>query len=375
MPGSGRVSVARSRRGENRFYCPPALRKQQADSRSPDAGAQTEKNACPVSESDESLSLCSVSGKAESGCDSSNLDRFLESTTPRVPVQCLPKTSLGRWRTSEADYHPYFMLGDLWDSFREWSAYGAGVPLLLNGSVSVVQYYVPYLSGIQLYRDPSRSFPQRRRPGEESDTDSSRETSSNGSIEVGLFRGANGTLHGVYKQPTEIDVQRFNGLSLKDRPSCDSSSDEAEIPNPPGQLLFEYLERDPPYSREPLVDKISMLASKFPELWTYRSCDLSSSSWISVAWLCFRSSPDKSNEGLPLNGMSMRDVHETSSKLALTTFGLASYKFKISVWNPSGVEECPKANSLFRAADNWLRLLQVHHPDFSFFVSHSTYWR
>ena len=38
--------------------------------------------------------------------------------------------------------YPYFVLGDLWESFEEWSAYGAGVPLLLNGSDSVVQYYV-----------------------------------------------------------------------------------------------------------------------------------------------------------------------------------------------------------------------------------------
>lgn len=62
------------------------------------------------------------------------------------------------------DRHPYFVLGDLWDSFSEWSAYGAGVPLLLNESDSVVQYYVPYLSGIQLYRNPSRSLPQRSAP-------------------------------------------------------------------------------------------------------------------------------------------------------------------------------------------------------------------
>lgn len=50
---------------------------------------------------------------------------------------------------------PYFALGDLWESFKEWSAYGAGVPLVLNGSDSVVQYYVPYLSGIQLYGESS----------------------------------------------------------------------------------------------------------------------------------------------------------------------------------------------------------------------------
>lgn len=46
---------------------------------------------------------------------------------------------------------PYFLLGDLWEAFKEWSAYGAGVPLLLNNTDGVVQYYVPYLSGIQLY--------------------------------------------------------------------------------------------------------------------------------------------------------------------------------------------------------------------------------
>ena len=60
------------------------------------------------------------------------------------------------WRTQGDEFRSYFVLGDLWESFKEWSAYGAGVPLLLNGSDSVVQYYVPYLSGIQLYIDPSK---------------------------------------------------------------------------------------------------------------------------------------------------------------------------------------------------------------------------
>lgn len=40
----------------------------------------------------------------------------------------------------------------------EWSAYGAGVPLQMHGSDSTVQYYVPYLSGIQLYVDASRKL-------------------------------------------------------------------------------------------------------------------------------------------------------------------------------------------------------------------------
>lgn len=61
-----------------------------------------------------------------------------------------------RWRTREADIHSFFSLGDLWESFNEWSVYGVEVPLLLNGSDSVKQYYVPSLSGIQLYIDPRR---------------------------------------------------------------------------------------------------------------------------------------------------------------------------------------------------------------------------
>ncbi len=67
-----------------------------------------------------------------------------------------PQARKRGWRNREADIHPYFSLGDLWESFREWSVYGVGVPLLLNGSDSVKQYYVPSLSGIQLYTDPHR---------------------------------------------------------------------------------------------------------------------------------------------------------------------------------------------------------------------------
>ena len=55
------------------------------------------------------------------------------------------------FQTCDVESQPYFVLGDLWESFKEWSAYGAGVPLVLNDNDSVVQYYVPYLSGIQIY--------------------------------------------------------------------------------------------------------------------------------------------------------------------------------------------------------------------------------
>jgi hypothetical protein len=64
--------------------------------------------------------------------------------------------------TCDVERQPYFVLGDLWESFKEWSAYGAGVPLILNDSDSVVQYYVPYLSGIQIYGKSKKSSPRLR---------------------------------------------------------------------------------------------------------------------------------------------------------------------------------------------------------------------
>lgn len=89
MPSKGRVA-----RGENRFYCPPALRKQQQqlmDVEIPNlVTVQTEKSEV----SDEYGTLYPVSGKVDS--DLSNLDHFLESTTPTVPAQYLPKV-IGRW--------------------------------------------------------------------------------------------------------------------------------------------------------------------------------------------------------------------------------------------------------------------------------------
>lgn len=72
------------------------------------------------------------------------------------------QSSLRGWRNRDSELHSYFMLGDLWDSFREWSVYGAGVPLVLNGNDYVVQYYVPYLSAMQLYVDPSSSLMEIR---------------------------------------------------------------------------------------------------------------------------------------------------------------------------------------------------------------------
>lgn len=396
---------------ENRFYCAPPMRKQnqeqQQQQQPPPPPRQSKLNRAAkpkpappttaaaekgVVESDDNCSSSSANTASFSSPvgPSCNLDRFLEHTTPVVPAQYLSKTSMKQLRTSEDKFHPFFVLGDLWESFKEWSAYGAGVPLVLNGSDSVVQYYVPFLSGIQLYIDPSKPSMSLRRPGEESDADSSRETSSDGGSDCGAERGTN-HVQGAWslRKNMRAMAQSFNRLSV----------DEGEISDPPGLLLFEYFESAPPFSREPLADKIAVLASRFPQLRTCRSYELTPASWISVAWYpiyriptgptlqnldaCFLTFHSLSTPFTSSSSTDSPQVHVPTArqlqsagvplKLLLPIFGLASYKFKVSVWNPDGVHESQKVNSLLRAADNWLRLLRVDHPDYKFFASHNLY--
>ncbi|KAJ6833699.1 uncharacterized protein M6B38_338380 [Iris pallida] len=196
----------------------------------------------------------------------SNLGRFLDSTTPSVPAHNLPKMKMRGWRSCDVEYRPYFSLGDLWESFKEWSAYGAGVPLLLDdGSDCVVQYYVPYLSGLQLYGHSCLPALRLGQCGEESDGDSYMDSSSDGSSDSEPVRGLKSKAWSRSRLST-TSMLRMKRLSLSENPAHlqeEFSSDDGEDGNSEGCLLFEYLEQDPPHCREPLADKAN-----------FRSCRL-----------------------------------------------------------------------------------------------------
>ncbi|XP_073302599.1 uncharacterized protein [Primulina huaijiensis] len=355
---------ARRKIGEERlYYSPPALRRQNQQQQ------QLKLNSTPSIPERRELS------------PGSYLDRFLEHTTPAVPARHFPKTSLRTWRERDNEFHPFFILGDLWEFFREWSVYGAGVPMVLNEGDSVVQYYVPSLSGIQLYIDPSTM--EKRIPHDDGDANSSRETSSDGGSEYGTDKDVSNNQK--LSNQHAATVQEHNELTGRNNPSMGSTVG-GDISNPPGLLIFEYFEKELPFHREPLADKISILASRFPEIKTYRSCDLTPSSWVSVAWYpIYRIpvGPTLQNidacfltfHSLAKPVQSSERMHDGRGKLMLPTFGLVSYKFKASDWIANGVSEDPKFNSLLQDAANWLRSLQVDHPDYSFFVSHNTNWR
>lgn len=319
-----------------------------------------------------------------------NLERFLQSVTPSVPGQSLSKMAGRCWRRSDAEFQPFFFLSDLWDSFKEWSAYGAGVPLILNDSDCVVQYYVPYLSGIQLYGDLSKTMTKPRRPGEESDGEYFRDSSSDGSSDSEQDRCCPKEPHNyhfqIHDSPQNVELLSLGAQDMAFQEGF--SSDEGESGSSQGCLLFEYLERDPPYCREPLANKILDLTHRFPILKTLRSCDLLPSSWISVAWYpIYRIPNGQTLKDLDACFLTFHSLHtpltgsetvkpptvtyptETDGvpQILLPVFGLASYRYRASLWTPDAGHQCQLANSLLQDADNWLNSLQVNHPDFAFF--------
>lgn len=85
-----------------------------------------------------------------------------------------------------------------------------------------------------------------RRPGEESDGEPYMDTSSEGSSE------------------SEADQLRERMAALGTTSSMGQEgflSDDSDACNPAILPVFEYLERDPPYGREPLADKASLVSS------------------------------------------------------------------------------------------------------------------
>ncbi|KAL5226259.1 hypothetical protein ABZP36_014524 [Zizania latifolia] len=297
-----------------------------------------------------------------------NLERFVAAVTPFVPAQYPSKRAVRGWRGSGADADqgaPHFFLRDVWEAYREWSAYGAGVPLLLDGCDGVVQYYVPYLSAIQLYGDPA------------------------------VLQVSSGARHmmddsdGDYHDSSSDASSDYEHGRVKHLMQEGFSSDDGESGDLHGRLLFQYFEFDSPFCREPLTDKISSLSARFPGLRTLRSCDLSLRSWISVAWYpiyriptgptlkdldaCFLTFHRLSTWSEEDHGGSVKYWGPDSKPtVPLSVFGMASYKFSNSIWC-STHGDWHLASFLLQAAADWLRDQNTSHPDYQFFVSRGVY--
>lgn len=349
--------------------------------------------------------MSSSSSPSPPSC-SSNMESFLQCVTPAVPSR--PCGSKRDWEFREGCFNDlnsscqppgkdtieYFTLGDLWDCYDEWSAYGAGTPVLLNSGETVTQYYVPYLSAIQIYTNKSANTSRNQR--EETDVaefecDSWSDDSGSDNLSRSLSNNSSRTWDAV-SEDSSIDQE--GSSPTRDRLGC---------------LYLQYIEMSSPYWRVPLMDKITELARNHPALMTLKSVDISPASWMAVAWYPIYHIPCRKNEKdlsacfLTYHTLSStfqdsvvqhadttntrndtccpetvgRNVGETSKEemcggISLPPFGLATYKLQGDLWLKQEPSVHEKINNLYSAAESWLKQLGVHHHDFNFFTFHST---
>ncbi|KAE8672925.1 (RS)-norcoclaurine 6-O-methyltransferase-like isoform 1 [Hibiscus syriacus] len=305
----------------------------------------------------------------ETGSTQSNLACFLHCTTPTVRSQFLPKSEIRNlnrlWHPWEREKVEFFTLGDLWNCYDEGSAYGAGVPIVLNNGETLVQYYVPYLSAIQIFTSNSsvNSFKEETESGD----------------------GERDSFSDSLSDESESDkLWRWDGCSSEEGGSEQDSL--WHVNNRLGYLYFQYFERSTPYGRVPLMDKINGLSRRYPGLMSLRSVDLSPASWMAVSWYpiyhipmgrtikdlstCFLTYHTLSSSFQDMDLEDDIDSAERKRKegegISLPPFGLATYKMQGNVWNSGRDQE--RLVSLLSVADSWLKQLRVQHHDFNYFT-------
>ncbi|KAK2457123.1 hypothetical protein QL285_004426 [Trifolium repens] len=258
-----------------------------------------------------------------------NLNSIISSFSPSVAINFSLEPKTEGSRTSEYEKKPFFVLQDLWDSFKEWSVYGVEVPLTLNNiEKPVSQYFVPYLSALQLY----------------------------------------------------VKDEGLDGSSAEENATFETTK---------AKVAYQYIEFQLPYERQSFINKISTLAMENPCIKNYRSSDLLPCSWFSVAWYPIYRIPSGSTlknlevSFLTFHNLSTGFIGENQSellsgpmKMSLPIFGLSTYKLKGSILTFPKASESPQLNSLLKGADVWLQNLKVpvYHHDHSHFTKNGKQW-
>ncbi|KAK2367326.1 hypothetical protein QL285_080624 [Trifolium repens] len=329
------------------------------------------------------------------GNSPSNLQRFLQCVTPVIPSQTLPQNGFNdlnsEWQPLGKDTIECFSLKDLWDRFYEWSAYGAGTTVETENGETVVHYYVPYLSAIQIYTNKSIAAPRNRREdsdGVECESDSWSDDSGSDNLCRSVSNDSSKSWDAISED------------SSSEQGSC-KSKDKL------GYLYLNYTEMSSPYLRVPLMEKIPELAENYPELMTLKSVDLSPASWMAVSWYPIYSIPSRKNDkdmeacfltyhtlsssfqdsAMEHDAMDIdKDVccskgwenivgkdckEKKSGSISIPPFGLATYKMQTDIWLNTDPEDYERISYLCSAADSWLKQLNIDHHDFNFFTSNS----
>uniref|UniRef100_A0A0E0KT20 Uncharacterized protein n=1 Tax=Oryza punctata TaxID=4537 RepID=A0A0E0KT20_ORYPU len=277
-------------------------------------------------------------------CTHSNLRSFLHSVTPTLEAYIVAKP--GGYSGRVPDLGRCFYLVDLWNHFYPLSAYGVGTPVRLPSGQEIEQYFVPYLSAIQLYT-------------------------------ISDFTSCNEIVIGN----NLFDANNYVWCSAADNWNGQYATTSLARYDSPrsmnGRPCFQYFECDTPYERMPLADKVYELCYNFPPLSYLNSIELSPSSWMSVFWYPIGHVPamnkkDLSTCFLTYHSLSTLEDHtpfDSKDPLTLPPIGLATHKTDGDVWTNADSGDQELTTSLVGAADSLLKKLDVQHHDFNYFLN------
>lgn len=280
----------------------------------------------------------------------------------------------------------YFTLADLWNCYDELSAYGAGVPISLDNGETLVQYYVPYLSAIQIFTSNSSINGVREEECETRDSYSDSLSDDSEGDKLWRWDGSSSSEEGGSEQENNHNHHNNTNNNNNNRSAL-------HLNDRLGFLYFQYFERSTPYGRVPLMDKINTLAQGYPGLMSLRSVDLSPASWMAVAWYpiyhipmgrtikdlstCFLTYHTLSSsfqemdieEEINENADQERQKRKEGEGIMLPPFGMATYKMQGSVWVSGNCgRDQERLFTLLSVADSWLKQLRVQHHDFNYFT-------
>ncbi|XP_071727766.1 uncharacterized protein [Rutidosis leptorrhynchoides] len=290
----------------------------------------------------------------------SNLENFLHSVTPIINGVLCAQDGVIQLQANGESKSAHIKLQDIWEIFDEWSACGVDVPVLLENGEKVTQFYIPYLSAIQIFTKKSASSSS----GDDNcyialKCGSSTDDDSNTNSKIVTSNGFN----------NENGLNNANGLNLGDH----------------NHLYLKYFETCSPYLRLPFMDKIVELGQSYGGLFTFNVNDISPASWMSIAWYpiyhipaavysnnslttCFLTFHSLSSSFQDNSEEAGVEKDENEKVLDIVPFGLATYKMQPEVWINPHKNDSEKLKDLGSAASSWLKQLHVNHPDFNFFT-------
>jgi len=298
--------------------------------------------------------------------------------------QSSSRTHISRSPSMKQGGDASIMLGDLWEAYREWSAFGLAVPLTLMDGSECEQCFIPYLSSLHIYEGRHCTRRMSITPSDNSEMD---------------------------------DEEMSDSCSMT---SCSNSANGSDDATPPqdwsskGEVLvprFQYAETAQPGARIPLYEKLRQLQLESPvDIFNLRTDDIHSMSWMAIAWypicmipanslkastsfLTFHSlhvgdksanlpvffRKDLAPEGPPLSPRAAQGLHNNVSAwkeehcgcgdvVAMRCFGCTSYKMASAVWLGKYGEGRDLSIQLHSATSFWLKRVKAKQHDHAFFT-------